>query len=330
MRSTTRRARASMSSTLGQLAPQRRHGARRGAARRAPQAPRRRTARTDSGSLCHRAQHVEADDVARAFPDAVERRLAIEPRHHRLLDVAVAAEALERLGRVHRRALAQPVLAHRRRQPREAARLAVASAPRRRRAPAAPSSPSPPPTRAPDRRARSASAAGRRAACRTPRDAPRGASPAPRRGASRRRRRCSSRAACGSTISMMVGTPRPSSPTSRAQAPSNSTSLDAFERLPSLSLSRCRWIAFLRAVGPPARHQEARQPALGLRQHEERVAHRRRAEPLVSDERRSASPLPCVARVVLARTSRAALLLGHRHAAQRALLLARPGRLRGS
>ena len=43
------------------------------------------------------------------------------------------------------------------------------------------------------------------------------------------------------TISMIVGTPRPSSPTSRAQAPRNSTSLEALERLPSLSLSRWMW-----------------------------------------------------------------------------------------
>ncbi|GDY61904.1 hypothetical protein SAV14893_012970 [Streptomyces avermitilis] len=40
------------------------------------------------------------------------------------------------------------------------------------------------------------------------------------------------------TISMIVRTPRPSSPTRRAQVPSNSTSLDALDRLPSLSLSR--------------------------------------------------------------------------------------------
>ena len=45
------------------------------------------------------------------------------------------------------------------------------------------------------------------------------------------------------TISMIVGTPRPSSPTSRAQAPRSSTSLEAFDRLPSLSLSRWIWIA---------------------------------------------------------------------------------------
>ncbi len=43
------------------------------------------------------------------------------------------------------------------------------------------------------------------------------------------------------TIPMMVRTPRPSSPTRRAHVPSNSTSPDAFDRLPSLSFSR--WIA---------------------------------------------------------------------------------------
>ena len=43
------------------------------------------------------------------------------------------------------------------------------------------------------------------------------------------------------TISMIVGTPRPGSPTIRAHAPCSSISLDAFERLPSLSFRR--WIA---------------------------------------------------------------------------------------
>lgn len=42
------------------------------------------------------------------------------------------------------------------------------------------------------------------------------------------------------TISMMVGTPRPSSPTSQPVAPSYSISADALDLLPSLSLSR--WI----------------------------------------------------------------------------------------
>uniref|UniRef100_A0A6J5ZXM0 Unannotated protein n=1 Tax=freshwater metagenome TaxID=449393 RepID=A0A6J5ZXM0_9ZZZZ len=37
---------------------------------------------------------------------------------------------------------------------------------------------------------------------------------------------------------MIVGTPRPGSPTIRASAPSYSTSLEALERLPSLSFSR--------------------------------------------------------------------------------------------
>lgn len=42
------------------------------------------------------------------------------------------------------------------------------------------------------------------------------------------------------TISMMVGTPRPGSPTRTAQVPSNSTSEEAFDLLPSLFFSR--WI----------------------------------------------------------------------------------------
>ena len=44
------------------------------------------------------------------------------------------------------------------------------------------------------------------------------------------------------TISMMVATPRPSSPMAQACAPANSTSEEAFERLPSLSFRRwkCR------------------------------------------------------------------------------------------
>ena len=40
------------------------------------------------------------------------------------------------------------------------------------------------------------------------------------------------------TISMMVATPRPGSPTRQAKAPEYSTSADALDRLPSLSFSR--------------------------------------------------------------------------------------------
>src|SRR5439155_13861036 len=39
-----------------------------------------------------------------------------------------------------------------------------------------------------------------------------------------------------------------------------------------------------RAVGPPAREEEAREAALRLRQDEEHVAHRRREEPLVAGQ----------------------------------------------
>ena len=38
-----------------------------------------------------RPQHVECDDVARALPDAVERRVSVESAHGALFDVAVAA-----------------------------------------------------------------------------------------------------------------------------------------------------------------------------------------------------------------------------------------------
>src|SRR5829696_4824737 len=64
------------------------------------------------GLARQRAQHVERDHVAGSLPDPVQRRVAQQPGHRRLLDVAVAAEALERLGRVRRRALADPVLHH--------------------------------------------------------------------------------------------------------------------------------------------------------------------------------------------------------------------------
>src|SRR6478735_1794938 len=45
---------------------------------------------------------------------------------------------------------------------------------------------------------------------------------------------------------MIVATPRPGSPSKRAYAPHSSISLDAFERLPSLSLSRWIWKPALR------------------------------------------------------------------------------------
>ena len=58
--------------------------------------PRQRRERL--GRARERAQRVEADHVGAALPDAVQRRLAVEARERALLDVAVAAEALHRLG----------------------------------------------------------------------------------------------------------------------------------------------------------------------------------------------------------------------------------------
>jgi hypothetical protein len=57
----------------------------------------------------------------------------------------------------------------------------------------------------------------------------------------------SSRVSC--TISMMVRTPLPSSPTCQAKASANSTSEEAFERLPIFSFSRWKWSLFTAPSG---------------------------------------------------------------------------------
>src|SRR5690606_16925977 len=68
--------------------------------------------RVDGGGAApERPQHVEGVDVAGALPYRVERRLAVEPRHAGVLDVPVAAEALQRLGDEGGTALGDPVLA---------------------------------------------------------------------------------------------------------------------------------------------------------------------------------------------------------------------------
>src|SRR3546814_7016075 len=58
-----------------------------------------------------RAQHVQALDVAAALPDRIQRRLPVQPRQDRFLDVAGAAQAFLRLVDEGGRALADPVLA---------------------------------------------------------------------------------------------------------------------------------------------------------------------------------------------------------------------------
>ena len=71
----------------------------------------------------HGAQHVEAEHIARAFPDAVERRFPVEPGHRPVLDISGAAMAFQRLERMARRALADPVFRNRRADARERPRL---------------------------------------------------------------------------------------------------------------------------------------------------------------------------------------------------------------
>jgi hypothetical protein len=45
------------------------------------------------GTPPQRAQHVEANDVARSFPDRLQRLLPVEPRPPRLLHISVTAES---------------------------------------------------------------------------------------------------------------------------------------------------------------------------------------------------------------------------------------------
>src|SRR5690606_33424013 len=66
------------------------------------------------GILIERAQHIEADHIARSLPDAVDRRLAVKPRQDALLDIAGAAVTLHRLIDEVGGTLADPVFADRR------------------------------------------------------------------------------------------------------------------------------------------------------------------------------------------------------------------------
>ena len=59
---------------------------------------------------CHGTQRIQRADVARALPDAHQRRLPVQPRHTGLLGVAVAAQAFHRLAGMRGGAFADPVL----------------------------------------------------------------------------------------------------------------------------------------------------------------------------------------------------------------------------
>ena len=139
MRSTTRRARASIASGSAnspRSVVDEGVEARVGAARASSTSSKK--ASSASGDCDQRAQDVERVDVARALPDRVQRRLAVEARHAGLLDVAVAAEALQRLARRGSGALADPVLADRRgealeRRPRRRSLVVGAREPHRQR-----------------------------------------------------------------------------------------------------------------------------------------------------------------------------------------------------
>ena len=164
-----------------------------------PARSRRRRRRPTAGLFTIARSTSRHIDVAGALPDRVERRLAVQARHARLLDVAVAAEALERLDA---RAPA-PRLQIQYFDTAVASRLnrfsrSSLARPRRRRAPAASRRSSRPRTRRTGRRARSASAAGRSAACRRrARCAAWWVACATAGAHARGRRRSRSRAACG-------------------------------------------------------------------------------------------------------------------------------------
>ena len=87
------------------------------------------------------------------------------------------------------------------------------------------------------------------------------------------------------TISMIVGHPAALVADEPAAAPSSSISLDAFDRLPQLVLEPLDRDAVARAVrhAGGARGSTTARPRR-LREHQERVAHRRGAEPLVPGE----------------------------------------------
>ena len=119
------------------------------------------------------------------------------------------------------------------------------------------------------------------------------------------------------TIRMIAGTPRPSSPTSRASAPWNSTSEEGSDRVPSLSLSRWNSIPAPRST---RKHDGA--PPGACAQHQEHVAGRIRAEPLVTVELVHAVAGRLGARDVGADVG-APLALGHRHPGQGAALVVR-------
>src|SRR5207302_1438144 len=105
---------------------------------------------------------------------------------------------------------------------------------------------------------------------------------------------------------MIVETPRPSSPTSWAHAWSNSTSLDAFERFPSLSLSRwrCRPFRSPSGVHRGSRKQESPPSAWASTRNTSHIgAEKNHLWPVISYSEPGPPPFSGRATVVLERTS---------------------------
>ena len=108
------------------------------------------------------------------------------------------------------------------------------------------------------------------------------------------------------TISMIVATPRPSSPTIRAQAPRSSISLEAFERLPSLSLSRWIWIPLRSPPGVQRGTRKQERPPSAwarIRKASHIGAEQNHLWPVSSYSAPGPPPSMATATVVLARTS---------------------------
>ncbi len=83
------------------------------------------------------------------------------------------------------------------------------------------------------------------------------------------------------TISRIVATPRPSSPTRQARGAVELDFRRGVGAVAELVLQPLKPDRVDRAVGKEARHQEAGEPGLRLRQHQEGVRHRRGEEPFV-------------------------------------------------
>src|ERR1700675_57100 len=83
---------------------------------------------------------------------------------------------------------------------------------------------------------------------------------------------------------MMVGTPRPSSPTSMAAAPRSPPPPPGVAAVAELVLEALQAERVELAVRRPARQEEAGKPLRRLRQDQESIAHGRRQEPFVAGE----------------------------------------------